>query len=293
MLLLAPGLLHARFPMALIALMALFLVGLGWVGDMASEKADAQEPLNPRQRAALRDLARRTWRFFEDNMPPEGSPLPPDNVQLDPPVGAARRTSPTNIALYLLSCLAARRLGFVDVAAARRRMSATVDALERLEKWRGQLYNWYDTDTLAPLSPRYVSSVDSGNLAAALLLCANAPETGEALAGRMTALARGMDLAALYDGQRELFAIGIDVETSRASASHYDLLASESRIWSFTAIMLKQAPAKHWRRLGRATANLCRDDAGPGAHAPLAATGTGLRPGGQGRRPAVLVRNAV
>ena len=251
-LLLAPGLLHARFPMALIALMALFLVGPGWVGDMASEKADAKAPLTPRQQAALRDLARRTWRFFEDNMPQEGSPLPPDNVQLDPPVGAARRTSPTNIALYLLSCLAARRLGLVGVEEARRRMSATVDALEQLEKWRGQLYNWYDIDTLAPLRPRYVSSVDSGNLAAALLLCANAPETGGALAGRMTALARGMDLAALYDRQRDLFAIGFDVETGRASASHYDLLASESRILSFVAMMLDQVPTRHWHRLGRA-----------------------------------------
>ena len=255
-LLLAPGLLNARFPMALIALMALFLVGPGWVGDMASEKADAKEPLTPRQQAAFRDLARRTWRFFEDNMPPEGSPLPPDNVQLDPPVGTARRTSPTNIALYLLSCLAARRLGFVGVEAARQRMSATVDALERLEKWRGQLYNWYDIDTLAPLRPRYVSSVDSGNLAAALLLCANAPETGGALAERMNALARGMDLTALYDGRRELFAIGIDVETGRASASCYDLLASESRILSFTAMMLGQASVRHWQRLGRACARV-------------------------------------
>jgi len=255
-LLLAPGLLHARFPMALIALMALFLVGPGWVEDMASEKVDAQEPLNSRQQAALRDIARRTWRFFEDNMPPEGSPLPPDNVQLDPPAGAARRTSPTNIALYLLSCLAARRLGFVDLEAVLRRMSAAVDALERLEKWHGQLYNWYDIDAFAPLRPRYVSSVDSGNLAAALLLCANAPETGDALAERMKALARGMDLAALYDGRRELFAIGIDVETGRASASHYDLLASESRILSFTAMMLGQAPVRHWQRLGRACARV-------------------------------------
>ncbi len=267
-LLLAPGLLHGRFPMALIALMGLFLVGPGWVGDMEAESAGAKEPLTPDQRATLYDLARRTWRFFEDNMPPEGSSLPPDNVQLDPPAGAARRTSPTNIALYLLSCLAARRLGLVGVEAAARRMTATVDALEQLEKWRGQLYNWYDIDTLAPLRPRYVSSVDSGNLAAALLLCANAPETGGTLSKRMNALARGMDLAALYDGRRELFAVGFDVETCRASASHYDLLASEARILSFTAMMLGQAPTRHWQRLGRACVRV-----GEGV-APLSWSGT-------------------
>ena len=201
-------------------------------------------------------------------MPPEGSPLPPDNVQLDPPVGAARRTSPTNIALYLLSCLSARRLGLVGVAEARRRMGDALEAMERLEKWRGQLYNWYDIDTLAPLRPRYVSSVDSGNLAAALLLCAHAPETGAALAGRMTALAEGMDLAALYDRGRGLFAVGVDVESGRFSEARYDLLASEARILSYTAMLLGQVPAAHWRRLGRSCAKV------EGGVAPLSWSGT-------------------
>lgn len=266
--LLVPGLLNGAFPGALLALGTLFLVGPGWVGDMEAEAMGAEEVLTDARRRALMDLAQRTWRFFEDNVTPPDSPLPPDNVQLDPPAGAARRTSPTNIALYLLSCLSARRLGLIGVAEARARVSAALSAMERMEKWRGQLYNWYDIDTLAPLRPRYVSAVDSGNLAAALLLCANAPEADPELVGRLRTLAGGMDLAALYDGRRELFAIGIDVESGRVSQSRYDLLASESRILSYAAMMLGQVPARHWRRLGRACAA-----AGDGV-APLSWSGT-------------------
>ena len=267
-LLLAPGLAGGECALAVMALMALFLLGPGWVRDMERETVGRAEPLTEAQRDVFLSLARRTWRFFEDNMAPKDSPLPPDNVQLDPPMGAARRTSPTNIALYLLSCLSALRLGFIEADELHRRVGALLDALERMEKWRGQLYNWYDIDTLEPLRPRYVSSVDSGNLAAALLTCANARELGPALASRLRALAGGMDLAALYDGEQQLFAIGIDVESGRISGAHYDLLASESRILSFTAMMLGQAPVVHWRRLGRHCVGV------GGGVAPLSWSGT-------------------
>ena len=120
-----------------------------------------------------------------------------------------------------------------------------------MEKWRGHLYNWIDIDTLAPLRPRYVSSVDSGNLAAALLLCANASEMDAALAARLRALAEGMDFTALYDARRELFHIGMDVDAERLTPAHYDLLASEARILSYVAMALGQVSARHWRRLGR------------------------------------------
>ena len=266
-LLLIPGLLAPGRGLMALALAALFLAGPGWIGDMERDGA-GEAPLTARQRDVFVQLARDTWRFFADNMPTGGAALPPDNVQLDPPVGAARRTSPTNIALYLLSCLSARRLGFIDAPEMEGRMAAALEDVRRLEKWRGHLYNWYDIDTLAPLRPRYVSSVDSGNLAAALLLCANAPEVGPELSDRLRALAREMDFAALYDGDRELFRIGVDAETGRASASHYDLLASEARILSFTAMLLGQVPTRHWGRLGRSCVRLA------GGVAPLSWAGT-------------------
>ena len=264
---LLPGLLVPGWALAALALMALFLIGPGWVRDMEAEKIGAPEPLSVDDRAFLTDLARDTWRFFEATVAPELG-LPPDNVQLDPPVGAARRTSPTNIALYLLSCLSASRLGFIGQEEARTRMTATAGTLEGLEKWRGHLYNWTDLDTLAPLRPRYVSSVDSGNLAAALLACANAPEAGEALAARLRKLAEGMDFAALYDADKELFFIGLDGETGRLSQSRYDLIASEARLTSYVAMALGQVPPRHWRRLGRPCAMTS------GGVAPLSWSGT-------------------
>ena len=168
-------------------------------------------------------------------------------------MGAARRTSPTNVGLYLMSCAAAQALGFLSGDAARARMADTVGVLERMEKWRGHLYNWYDTQSLCPLRPRYVSSVDSGNLAAALMLCAEFAADGDrALAERMRALARGMDFAALYDDERDLFRIGVDAERGCPSGAHYDLLASEARILSYVAMALGGAPMRHWAKLSRA-----------------------------------------
>ncbi len=256
--LLVPALFRPGWTLAALGLMALFIVAPGWIADMEAKDADARQPLTERARALYTELAHDTWRFFEAAVPGDAA-LPPDNVQLDPPTGAARRTSPTNIALYLLGCLAARRLGFLALPGMRGRMARTLDALERMEKWRGHLYNWIDIDALAPLRPRYVSSVDSGNLAAALLACANAPETGEDLAARMRALAEGMDFAALYDAERELFAIGADLENGRLSDARYDLLASEARILSYVAMMLGQVPPRHWSRLGRPCAWVAGD----------------------------------
>ena len=197
------------------------------------------------------------WRFFETYVDEENHFLPPDNVQIDPDVGAARRTSPTNIGLYMMSAVSARKLGLISAQEAHRRMEETTQTLERMEKWRGHLYNWYATDTLAPLHPKYVSSVDSGNLAAALLLCAADAETDDAsLAGRMRALAEKMDFAALYDSEKNLFVIGFDAEHERFSQSHYDLLASEARILSTAALMLSKVPLKHWSKLSRPCADV-------------------------------------
>ncbi len=267
-LLLLPGLLTPGWAAAALALAALFLVGPAWIHDMEAEPIGQCEALRPADRRYFTEIAADTWRFFEASVPPDGSGLPPDNVQLDPPAGAARRTSPTNIAMYLLGCLSARRLGFIGLEEARARLLQTLDALERVPKWRGHLYNWTDIDTLTPLRPRYVSSVDSGNLAAALLLGANTPEADAGLAERMRSLAQSMDFAALYDGEKELFAIGLDGETGRLSQSHYDLLASESRILSYVAMMLGQVPPRHWQCLGRPCALVA------GRACPLSWSGT-------------------
>ncbi|HKX74331.1 MAG TPA: glucoamylase family protein, partial [Acidimicrobiia bacterium] len=127
------------------------------------------EPLSAEEREELRLTARRTWRFFERFVTKEENWLPPDNYQEDLAV-IAHRTSPTNIGLYLLAVLAAHEFGWIGRAETVKRLEQTLDTLDRLERFRGHYYNWYDTVTLDPLSPRYISSVDSGNLAGHLLV---------------------------------------------------------------------------------------------------------------------------
>jgi cyclic beta-1,2-glucan synthetase len=113
----------------------------------------------------LRTLARRTWLFYEQFVGPDDNWLPPDHFQEAPRGVAAQRTSPTNVGMYLLSLLAAHDLGYMTTSDYVLRLRFTFDTLARLERYRGHFLNWIDTHTLAPLPPRYVSTVDSGNLA--------------------------------------------------------------------------------------------------------------------------------
>lgn len=145
----------------------------------------------------LRLIARRTWRYFEFVVTPADNMLPPDNFQEDPAPVIARRTSPTNVGLYLLSVVSARDFGWIGIHEAIDRLEATMATLARLPRCRGHFYNWYDTRDGRVLDPPYVSSVDSGNLAGHLIALANAcdawreqPQTEAArLAGVHDALA--------------------------------------------------------------------------------------------------------
>jgi cyclic beta-1,2-glucan synthetase len=125
--------------------------------------------LSERERAELRRIARRTWRFFETFVGPDDHYLPPDNFQEDPQGVIAHRTSPTNISTYLLSALAAHDLGYLNGSELIEDLEQTCSSLEQLERFRGHFYNWYETETLRPLMPTYISTVDSGNFAGHLL----------------------------------------------------------------------------------------------------------------------------
>ncbi len=130
--------------------------------------------LTEEQNQLLRSVARRTWAFFEQFVGPEDHWLPPDHFQESPLGMVGHRTSPTNIGLLLTSTLAAQDLGYLDQFNFITRLRATFDNLDNLERYRGHFLNWYDTRSLQPLSQRYVSTVDSGNLAAGLIVTAQA-----------------------------------------------------------------------------------------------------------------------
>lgn len=128
------------------------------------------EPLDGHARRDLRRTARRTWRFFETFVTPYGHHLAPDNFQEDPNGEVAWRTSPTNIGLQLLSALTAFDLGYVTLRELISRTADTLNTMVGLERFGGHYYNWYDCRTLEPLPPKYISTVDSGNLAGHLLV---------------------------------------------------------------------------------------------------------------------------
>ncbi|RBP03046.1 cyclic beta-1,2-glucan synthetase [Roseiarcus fermentans] len=136
--------------------------------------AASRPPMTDADAQALRRTARRTWRFFETFVTSADNALPPDNFQDDPAPAIAHRTSPTNIGLYLLSVACAREFGWIGTGQAIDRLEATLATVGRMQRVRGHLFNWYDTRDLRPLEPRYISTVDSGNLAGHLIALANA-----------------------------------------------------------------------------------------------------------------------
>ncbi|MGB4334510.1 MAG: glucoamylase family protein [Chromatiaceae bacterium] len=151
---------------------------LWWLAPLASRalsqtpRRPACEALTPAETDQLRDIGRRTWRFFTTFVTAGDHHLPPDNFQEDPQPVIAHRSSPTNFGLYLLSVLAARDFGWLGLYDAVARLEATLGTLTRLPRLHGHFFNWYDTSDLHPLEPRYLSTVDSGNLAGHLLTLA-------------------------------------------------------------------------------------------------------------------------
>jgi cyclic beta-1,2-glucan synthetase len=215
--------------------------------------------------------ARETWRYFEDMVRDDSNGLALDNAAVREDGGApivAPRTSPTNVGLALLADLAAHDFGWLDTDGLLARLEKTLRTVESLERWKGHVLNWYDTRTLEPLEPRYVSTVDSGNLAACLLVLAHGLQElaapagdprAEDLARRALALADGMDFGALYDAARGLFVTGcrpVAQGNAVRDETFYDLLASEAHVASFFAIAKGDVPQSHWFRLGRLAVSL-------------------------------------
>jgi cellobiose phosphorylase len=162
-----PGVLPCALP-----LLALWIAA-PWVAWLISQPATAVPAgLSAAQILFLRTAARRTWHYFETFVTAEENGLPPDNFQEEPVRRLASRTSPTNMGLALLSNVAARDFGYISAGRLLRRTEDAISTMECLERFRGHFYNWYDTRTLKPLAPLYISSVDSGNLAGHLLTLA-------------------------------------------------------------------------------------------------------------------------
>ncbi len=135
---------------------------LGWYFNR--EDIQQQKPLSDKGIRFLRLVSRRTWRYFATFVHAETNWLPPDNYQVAHQDSLAMRTSPTNIGLWMTSVLGAFDSGYLTINQVVDKLSSTMATINRLQRFRGHLLNWYDISTLAPLEPRYVSTVDSGNM---------------------------------------------------------------------------------------------------------------------------------
>ena len=140
---------------------------IAWWLSLPLVRRDAQ--LTADQNLFLRKTSRKTWAYFETFVGPEDNWLPPDNFQEQPVAVVAHRTSPTNMGLSLLANLAAYDFGYVPAGSLLERTANALATMADLTQYQGHFYNWYDTHSLLPLAPLYVSSVDSGNLAGHLL----------------------------------------------------------------------------------------------------------------------------
>ncbi|HEX6832969.1 MAG TPA: glucoamylase family protein, partial [Rudaea sp.] len=149
---------------------------IAWLLSRPRPARDAAA-LTPAQRGFLGGVARRTWHFFDTFVGAEDHFLPPDNHQEYPAPQTAHRTSPTNIGMYLTSALSATDFGYITPEDLLARVTDTLGTLDRLQRTRGHFLNWYDTRTLQPLDPAYISSVDSGNLIGCLYVLARGLQT--------------------------------------------------------------------------------------------------------------------
>ncbi|MDR2654849.1 MAG: hypothetical protein LBC56_02080 [Oscillospiraceae bacterium] len=241
---------------------ALFLLVPFFSAGLSVEYKSALRESSAKDKAALISYASAMWGFFEGIFSAEDNYLPPDNIQEVPSETVAHRTSPTNIGLMLLSFLAARDMGFIDVPQLFDKVNKTMDTVIKLPKWNGNLYNWYDTRNLRILQ-RYVSSVDSGNFVCCLValrqgLKEYVPDTAVyyPLLKKINTVIDETDLSVFYNKRKKLFAIGYDEGEGKLSNSHYDLLMSEARLTSYYAIAQRQAPKKHWGSLSRTMARV-------------------------------------
>jgi cyclic beta-1,2-glucan synthetase len=225
--------------------------------------------LNDKQNEEVIEVARRTWKFFDTMMNKTNNYLPTDNYQENRRYKIAGRTSSTDIGFGILAILNAADLQFISKVEAIEKIKNVYATLEKMEKWNGHLYNWYNIKTLEPLRPRFISTVDSGNFIACLYVVKqflleiknekqfieiNDFKTNEELdllIDLTENFIKQTNFTKLYDTSRNLFSIGYAQETGALVDSYYDMLMSESRTTSLIAIASRQVTSKHWFALSR------------------------------------------
>lgn len=206
------------------------------------------------ERIYLENLALETWKYFDDTIIKENNYLVPDNFQLGRKEKFVNRTSSTNIGLEILSIISAYDMKFITLEESIDKIEKVLQTIEKLKKWNGHLYNWYNIKTLVPLKPEYVSTVDSGNFIGYMYVLKSFLEEKNAkkeLKLLVDKIIKETDFSYLYSKKNRLFSIGFDITNNILNDSYYDFLASEARQSSLIAIAKKDVKYKHWINLSR------------------------------------------
>ena len=222
----------------------------------------SKKVIKENDRRFLDDVGKRTWEFFSDYINETNNFLMPDNYQEDRNQKVVNRTSSTNIGLELLAVISAYDLGYINFKKTIDYLNKIINTISGLSKWNGHLYNWYNTKTLMPLIPRYISTVDSGNFVGYLyivkeFLTVNKNKGDiENIINVVNNLIENTDFSKLYSEKNKLLSIGYNLEENKLTDSYYDFLASEARQASIVAIAKGDVPIKHWNNLSRTLTSL-------------------------------------
>ena len=233
-----------------------------WYISKNIEQENIINQLSLKEKDEVIEIARRTWKFFEDFLVEENNFLPPDNYQESRSKKTVDRTSSTNIGLGLLSIISAYDLKFIELERALYLIQKMLETIQKLSKWNGHLYNWYNIKDLTPLRPSYISTVDSGNFIGYLvilkqfLLQIEDKEIKDKYLidnnlNYIDKIIEETDFSKLYNNNIGLLSIGFNIEENRLTETYYDLLASEARQASLIAIAKTDIASKHWYNLSR------------------------------------------
>ena len=246
---------------AIISVVWISTPGIMYKISQKNKIENAVDKLNADDKKYLLDIAYRTWLYFKENLTPKVHFLPPDNYQEDRKPKLVMRTSSTNIGLALLAVMASYDLNYENAEDTINLLYEMINTINDLPKWNGHLYNWYNIETLEPLNPRYVSSVDSGNFVGYLYVLKQFLSEEQIkehddnkldfMIETVDNIINNTDFSRLYDTENRLFSIGFNIEENKLTDSYYDLLASEARQTSLIAIAKKDVSEKHWYNLSR------------------------------------------
>lgn len=230
---------------------------------------NSKKKLDKDSKNEIIEIASRTWNFFDSMMNKTNNYLPTDNFQETRRYKIVNRTSSTNIGFGILAIINAYDLKFISIEETINKLKNIFATIEKLEKWNGHLYNWYNIKTIEPLRPRFISTVDSGNFVTCLYVAKeffNEIIENNVISTKLPSLYKEdvvklkdltetiinqTDFTVLYDTSRNLFSIGYAQENGKLVDSYYDMLMSENRTTSLIAISSKQVTSKHWFALAR------------------------------------------